>query len=45
MPTGSHTVGEAGAYLGDYTSSTACKNASGYTVAVSADGAVNVGSR
>ncbi len=44
VPTGSHKVGEAGAYLSNYTSSTACKNASGYTVAVSADGAVNVGS-
>ncbi len=43
VTTGSHTVGEAGAYLSNYTSSTACKNASGYTVAVSAAGAVNVG--
>ena len=41
--TGTHTVGEAGAYLSSYTSSTACKNAGGYTVAVSAAGAVNVG--
>src|SRR6185503_15807691 len=43
VPTGSHTVGEAGAYLSNYTSSTACKNAGGYTVSVSAAGAVNVG--
>src|SRR6185295_18036800 len=41
--TGSHTVGETGAYLSNYSSSTACKNASGYSVAVSAAGAVNVG--
>ena len=36
-------MGEAGAYLSNYTSSTACKNAGGYTVAISAAGAVNVG--
>jgi hypothetical protein len=42
VPTGTHTVGEAGANLADYTSSTSCKNAAGYTVDVSAAGAVNV---
>jgi len=41
--TGTHTVGETGAYLSDYSSSTACKNAAGYAVAVSAAGAVSVG--
>ena len=41
--TGTHTVGEAGANLADYASSTACKNAAGYSVAVSAAGALNVG--
>jgi predicted Rdx family selenoprotein len=44
VPTGTHTVGEAGDNLADYTSATACKNASGYAVDVSAAGAVNVGS-
>jgi hypothetical protein len=44
VPTGSHTVGEAGANLADYASSTSCKNASGYPVDVSAGGAVNLGS-
>jgi len=41
--TGTHTVGESGANLADYASSTACKNAAGYSVAVSAAGALNVG--
>jgi hypothetical protein len=41
--TGTHTVGEAGANLADYTSSTSCETAAGYSVAVSAAGALNVG--
>jgi len=43
VPTGTHTVGETGTYLSNYTSSTACKNAGGYTVAISDAGAVSVG--
>jgi prealbumin domain-containing protein len=39
--TGTHTVGEAGATLGDYASYTSCKNGSGYEV-VKGSGVVNV---
>ena len=45
VPTGTHTVGEAGANLADYASSTSCKNASGYSVDVSAGGARERGQR
>jgi prealbumin domain-containing protein len=41
VPTGSHTVGEAGANLADYTSSTSCKDTSGTEVATGS-GAVDV---
>src|SRR4029078_10123758 len=38
---GTHTVGEAGASLGDYSSYTSCKNAAGYEVA-KGSGVLNV---
>ena len=41
VTTGTHTVGEAGATLGDYISSTSCKNAAGYEVA-KGSGVLNV---
>jgi hypothetical protein len=41
VASGTHTVGEAGANLGDYSSSTSCKNAAGYEVA-KGSGVLNV---
>ena len=41
VASGTHTVGEAGASLGDYSSYTSCKNAAGYEVA-KGSGVLNV---